>query len=80
MEALAGLRRPDAGVVTVRGQRVMLKSVADALRAGITLAPEDRQTGWPCPRSLHSREYQSRLTGPVFRTMACLRTRMNCAQ
>lgn len=43
MEALAGLRRPDAGVVTVCGRQVMLRSVADAIRAGITLAPEDRQ-------------------------------------
>jgi len=43
MEALAGLRRPDSGVVKVRGKRVALDDVAATIRAGITLAPEDRQ-------------------------------------
>ena len=43
LEALAGLRRPDTGIVKLRGKQVLLQSVADAIRAGITLAPEDRQ-------------------------------------
>jgi erythritol transport system ATP-binding protein len=43
LEALAGLRQPDAGVVTVRGKQMLLQSVTDAIRAGITLTPEDRQ-------------------------------------
>lgn len=43
MEALAGLHVPDAGVVKMCGRKVNLRSVADAIRHGITLAPEDRQ-------------------------------------
>jgi erythritol transport system ATP-binding protein len=43
MEALAGLQRPDAGLVKVCGKPVALNNVAAAIRAGITLAPEDRQ-------------------------------------
>jgi erythritol transport system ATP-binding protein len=43
LESLAGLRRPDGGVVTMRGKQMQSRSVADAIRAGITLAPEDRQ-------------------------------------
>jgi erythritol transport system ATP-binding protein len=43
MEVLAGLQRPDSGLVKVRGRPVTLSSVAAAIRAGITLAPEDRQ-------------------------------------
>lgn len=43
MEALAGLRSPDTGEIKIRGQLVKLNSVAEAIQAGITLAPEDRQ-------------------------------------
>lgn len=43
MEALAGLRPPDSGEVKIRGQHVRLDSVVEAIRVGITLAPEDRQ-------------------------------------
>ena len=43
MESLAGLREPDEGEVRVRGIKVKLDSVSAAIRAGITLAPEDRQ-------------------------------------
>ena len=43
MEALAGLRRPEAGEVKICGRRVPPGDVAAAIRAGITLAPEDRQ-------------------------------------
>lgn len=43
LEALAGLERPETGAVRVQGKPVALTSVAAAMRAGITLAPEDRQ-------------------------------------
>jgi erythritol transport system ATP-binding protein len=43
LEALAGLRRIDAGEVRIDGKQVRLRSVADALAAGVALAPEDRQ-------------------------------------
>ncbi len=43
LETLAGLDRPDKGVVKVNGKQVPLTSVAASIRAGITLAPEDRQ-------------------------------------
>ncbi len=43
LEALAGLRKPDQGKVTVRGARVELDNVAVAIAAGIMLVPEDRQ-------------------------------------
>jgi len=43
MEALAGLRPPDAGEIKIRGQRIKLNSVAEAIAVGITLVPEDRQ-------------------------------------
>lgn len=43
LEAVAGLRRIDSGEIRVGGQTVRVRSVADALAAGITLVPEDRQ-------------------------------------
>ena len=43
MEALAGLRPPEAGEIKMRGQPVKVDSVAEAIKVGITLAPEDRQ-------------------------------------
>ena len=43
LEALAGVRKPDEGEVTVRGENVRLESVVTAIAAGIMLAPEDRQ-------------------------------------
>jgi erythritol transport system ATP-binding protein len=43
LETLAGLQRPAAGRVMVRGKPVALTNVRAAIRAGITLAPEDRQ-------------------------------------
>lgn len=43
MEALAGLCPPNAGEIKVSGHLVRLNCVADAIKAGITLAPEDRQ-------------------------------------
>jgi erythritol transport system ATP-binding protein len=43
LETLAGLGRPETGVVKVNGHRVALTSVAASIRAGIALAPEDRQ-------------------------------------
>jgi erythritol transport system ATP-binding protein len=43
METLAGLDRPETGVVKVYGNPVVLTSVAASIRAGLALAPEDRQ-------------------------------------
>jgi erythritol transport system ATP-binding protein len=43
LETLAGLDRPDSGVVKVNGKTIALTSVAASIHAGITLAPEDRQ-------------------------------------
>jgi len=43
VEALAGNRELDRGEIFVRGKSVRICSVADAVRAGIVLVPEDRQ-------------------------------------
>ncbi|HEY4380406.1 MAG TPA: sugar ABC transporter ATP-binding protein [Acidobacteriaceae bacterium] len=43
LETLAGLHRPTAGRVKLCGKVAELKNVTAAIRAGITLAPEDRQ-------------------------------------
>ncbi|NUW45181.1 sugar ABC transporter ATP-binding protein [Nonomuraea rhodomycinica] len=41
-ETLVGLRKPDAGTVTVNGVRVRPGDVPSALRAGLGFVPEDR--------------------------------------
>jgi erythritol transport system ATP-binding protein len=43
LEAVAGLRRIDAGELRLSGKSISVRSVADALAAGIALVPEDRQ-------------------------------------
>jgi erythritol transport system ATP-binding protein len=43
LETLAGLDEPDTGTVKVNGRAIAITSVAASIRAGITLAPEDRQ-------------------------------------
>ncbi len=43
LEAVAGFRRMVSGEVRVGGHEVSVRSVADALAAGIALVPEDRQ-------------------------------------
>jgi len=43
MQAVFGLSRPERGEVLVRGQRVDLRSPAQAIAAGIAYVPEDRQ-------------------------------------
>lgn len=43
LEAIAGLRRIDSGEVRLAGKKVLVRSVADALAAGIALVPEDRE-------------------------------------
>jgi erythritol transport system ATP-binding protein len=43
IEALAGFRRILAGKVVLDGSVIRIKSVADAMKAGIVLVPEDRQ-------------------------------------
>jgi simple sugar transport system ATP-binding protein len=43
-EALFGIRRADAGTVTVAGKRTPIRRVRDAVRAGIGYVPPDRLT------------------------------------
>ena len=43
LETLAGLRRVRSGAIYLDGQQIVLRSVSDALQAGIALVPEDRQ-------------------------------------
>ena len=43
LEALAGMGTLEAGEVRIGGKRVCVQSVTDAIAAGITLVPEDRQ-------------------------------------
>jgi len=43
LEALAGARQITSGTIYVNEQRARFEEVRDALRAGITLVPEDRQ-------------------------------------
>ncbi|MCX7799767.1 MAG: sugar ABC transporter ATP-binding protein [Fimbriimonadales bacterium] len=52
LEAVYGLRRPDAGRVVVGGEPLRPGSVRSALAAGVALVPEDRQrkgliASWP---------------------------------
>jgi erythritol transport system ATP-binding protein len=43
LEALAGARHMLTGSVLIRGKSVRIRSVGDAIKAGIVLVPEDRQ-------------------------------------
>lgn len=43
LEAIAGLRRIEAGEMRLAGKSISVRSVVDALAAGIALVPEDRQ-------------------------------------
>jgi erythritol transport system ATP-binding protein len=43
LEALAGCRRLLAGTFLLQGKAIRLRTVADAVKAGIVLVPEDRQ-------------------------------------
>ena len=43
LEAIVGLRRADAGAVTLAGTPCRFRSPRDAARSGIVLVPEDRQ-------------------------------------
>jgi simple sugar transport system ATP-binding protein len=43
-EALFGIRRADAGTITVEGKRTPIRRVRDAVRAGIGYVPPDRLT------------------------------------
>jgi ribose transport system ATP-binding protein len=44
LETIVGARRPDAGSVTVNGNRLRPGSVGAAVRAGVGLAPEERKS------------------------------------
>lgn len=41
--AICGIDRPDSGAVSIDGKSVRFRTVADAIRAGIVYAPEDRK-------------------------------------
>jgi erythritol transport system ATP-binding protein len=43
LEALTGCRRPLAGEFLLQGKAIRVRTVADAVNAGIVLVPEDRQ-------------------------------------
>ena len=43
LETIAGLRRPAAGSMRINDRELRVKSVSDAVKAGILLVPEDRQ-------------------------------------
>ena len=43
LETIAGARARAAGTLTLNGRELQVKSVADAVKAGILLVPEDRQ-------------------------------------
>lgn len=44
MQAVFGLTRPTRGEIRVKGKPQVIRSPADAIRAGIAYVPEDRQT------------------------------------
>lgn len=41
--AVCGIDRPDSGEITIDGSRVRFRHVADAIKAGVVYAPEDRK-------------------------------------
>lgn len=43
LETIAGVREPTAGSLILNGRELQISSVADAVKAGILLVPEDRQ-------------------------------------
>ena len=43
MELLCGIRKKDAGQITLRGQKVEIHSMAEAMKRGFGLVPEDRK-------------------------------------
>lgn len=44
MEAVCGITKPNAGKVFVEGREVSIRKPSDAMKAGIVLLPENRQT------------------------------------
>jgi erythritol transport system ATP-binding protein len=67
LEALAGHRKLEAGKILVQGKDVQLRSVSDAVRAGLVLVPEDRQRDGLIP-DLSIRENIALVSrsGPVY--------------
>ena len=45
IEGLFGIKRLDAGEITIKGERVQIKSPQDAIRHGMALLTEDRKLG-----------------------------------
>jgi ribose transport system ATP-binding protein len=51
-ECLSGLRRPDAGTITLKGQPVTFRHPADAIDAGVALVPAERSKALLAQRSV----------------------------
>jgi erythritol transport system ATP-binding protein len=79
LEALAGLDAMTAGEVRISGDAVCVDSVADAISAGIALAPEDRQRDGLVPE-LSIRENISLASLPDFARGGWLRRRAEAAR
>jgi erythritol transport system ATP-binding protein len=67
LEALAGCRAAVSGETLLRGQTVRIRSVADALNAGIVLVPEDRQRDGLIPElSIRENVALAATKGPIL--------------
>lgn len=66
--ALFGLLKPESGLIKVKGKKVKINSVEDAMKLGIALVPEDRLTeGLFLPRSILTNITITRLKNLVNR-------------
>ena len=79
LEAMAGLTPIRAGEVLVDGKTVALGSVVEAIRAGVTLVPEDRQRDGLVPE-LSIRENISLAALDEFAQGGWLKRRLECAR
>jgi erythritol transport system ATP-binding protein len=79
LEAIAGLRRVDSGEVRLKGKTVQVRSVTDALDAGIALVPEDRQRDGLVP-ALSIRENISLSSVGLFASAGWIRRRAEAAR
>ena len=67
LEVLAGHRKPVSGVIRVKGNSARVKSVSDAVRAGVVLVPEDRQRDGLVPElSIRENVALAASSGPVL--------------
>jgi erythritol transport system ATP-binding protein len=77
LEALAGCRASLSGEIVLRGQLLRIRSVADAMKAGIVLVPEDRQRDGLFPElSIRENVALAATKGPLLsRKQETMRTR-----